>query len=566
MKTGKWQLIRAFFSRNPALLAAVLASGLLFNLTALFIPVAIGKFYEFLFNLHSKRLQLLERLGWLQDEGFSQFLLFFTALVVLRFVLEFTNRYLIGIAGERFVRDLREQLFAHQLQVVYPVYEEKGIGRYLLRFSGDLKSVYNYLTRGILRFVQDVLLLLIFWVLVAWLSLPFALVILAFGLLSAGILYWLNKKVYVYSQDRRNRRSGLLSFVSTRLRAILSVKVFNKYTPELKRYQKRSARLYRTGRQFQRITSLVYALIPAITYLLVALLMAVVYFYYLPGKGPMPDQTTFLVLILLSLSLLPAMRRVLRVSVVWKLGDISFTKLVRILELPAEGTSLPPEKTADLSSLRFANVSFGYQPEQPVFRHLDFALTFPGAYLFNGRPGAGKSTLLKLLLGVYRPQAGTIYYGEQPHTAMSESTIRRFFAVVSDSLPLYGSTVYEAIVYSRNAQRRKRATEMLDLLQQHEPASLHLALDDNIGDLGGNLTYGQQRLLMYARALLTNKPVLVLEKPLAGLRSKTSDLLLAELHRRSGDKMIIVLDSHDPGGFIWQAKYKLTKGKAEQQL
>lgn len=546
MRQDKWQILISFLRQHILLLFAVFTTGTVYNIVTLLIPIAIGKFFELNFDLSSKKLRILESFNLLTDKDFGHFIVIFTCLIFLRFVFEYFNRFLIGLMGERFSKDLREQLFGHQLHISYPVYEEQGIGKYLLRFSGDLKGVQNYLTRGILRFSQDMLLIVILMAVIFAVSPVFATAIIVFSIIPVLLLHYFNKILYTISVERRNLRSGLLSFVNTRLRAISSVKIFNKYSTEHKRYKKRSGHLYKTGIKYQHIVSLIYSMVPALTYLLIAFLMAIIYYYFHGDDQPV-SLSTLLILVLIIISILPVIRRILRISVVWKLGNISFSKLIRILELEKENTKEAAAGEQDsILPIQFQDVRFVFKDsDTPIFENLNITFIHNNLYQITGPTGSGKTTLIKLLLSIYKPTEGVIDYKGRSHDEMNELDIRRQIAVVSDMVPLYGKDVYEAIVYSRNEIRRQRAEKLLHELQQHEPEHLKLMLSDKIGDLGSNLSTGQKKIAMYARALMTNKPVLIIENPLEGLGQNTSGLIYEKIMEfsRKKDRAVIALSN-----------------------
>ena len=90
---------------------------------------------------------------------------------------------------------------------------------------------------------------------------------------------------------------------------------------------------------------------------------------------------------------------------------------------------------------------------------------------------------------------------------------------------------------------------MLEHLQQFENIQNQLALDTKIGELGCNLTSGQQKILMYCRALLTEKPILILEEPLKELNQKTKQLVLQLLQSIETQRTLILLDDQVVDGF-----------------
>lgn len=547
MKT-KWQLISSFIKSNGLIVIVAFISGLCYNILTLLIPVSLGRFYEFNFGFSSQRLRLLEWMPFINTESFITFLLFFIGLVFIRFIFEYINKYIISIIGESFAKNLREQLFKHQLNISTYIYDQKGIGKYLLRYSGDLKSIQNYISRGLFRFTQDLLLIGILLITIAYIDLYLGFIVTISILISILLLFVINKFLYTISVDRRNQRSAMLTFVNTRLRAIFSIKAFNKYTPEGKRYNKRSEKLFVVGKKYQRVVSLIQSIIPMLTYLMLALLMWYVYFLK-TNRGNVFDGTSLLILILLIISFLPILRRTLRVSIIWKLGNISFEKLLRIFTLDAENEI--PFETIDLSAneINFKNVSYGYSNSgRIVFEGLNVVLPPKKMTVILGGSGSGKNTFIRLLLKIYQPTKGSIHYGEYRYNELAEKTIRKNIAVVSNAFPLYGRTIYEAIVYSRKKEKEHKAAKMLEELQQFEEEDNKLELHDAIGDLGSTLTNGQKKILMYCRALLTNKPWLIIDQPFRDLNSKTADHLKNTIKSLKEDKTIIVMDTDFPEG------------------
>jgi len=540
----KWQLISSFIKSNRLLVAIAFISGLFYNVLTLLIPVSLGRFYEFNFGFSSQRLKLLEDVPILNSESFTVFLFFFLVIIAIRFIFEFINKYAISIIGEGFAKNLREQLFEHQLHISTSIYDQKGIGKYLLRYSGDLKSIQNYVTKGLFRFSQDLFLIVILLIAIAYIDVNLGFIVAISISISILLLFFINNLLYTISVDRRNQRSAMLTFVNTRLRAMLSIKVFNKYTPEEKRYVKRSDKLYTVGKKYQRVVSLIQSIIPMLTYLMLALLMWYVY-YLKTSKDSIFNGTALLILILLIISFLPILRRTLRVSIIWKLGNISFEKLLNIFSLDAENSIHFENKNLSHKELHFKNISFNYSTSSSlVFDKLNVTILPKKTTLILGESGSGKNTFMNLLLKIYHPSKGTISFGEYSYEDLAEKTIRKNISVISNSYPLYGRTVYEAIVYNRKKEREVKVVKLLFELQQFEDENNRLELHDKIGDLGNLLTNGQKRILMYCRALLTGKSWLIIDQPLRDLNTRTADHVINILNSRKNDKTLIILDTN----------------------
>lgn len=559
MKREQYLILSIFAKKNKTLFVLAFLTGLVYNILTVLIPISLGRFYELSFGFSSHKMAAFSFLPFLQAPTFKLFMLAFFLLAVFRFAFEYLNKYIISLLGERFTKEIREKLFKHQLQVAPTVYQTGGTGKYLLRYSGDFKGLQDYLTKGILRFVQDVVLLAMVLTTVAILNLQLATIISA-GIFTAAIVLWeFGKMLQKKSLKRRNLRSGILSFVSDRLKAIAAIKVFNRYTPEEKRYQKKSTELYRAGVIYARREAFLEAIVPLAIYSILGLTMGFA-FVLVNEKDSKITASSLLVLILLIIAVLPMLRRSLRVNLTWQLGNISFTKLINILSLPTEN-NLPFDNTSFINKKIFFNgVSFKYpEAKSLVFNELSLNIKPLTTILILGKSGSGKTTFIKLVLKIMPPISGSIAFESISINSVSEKTIRKNIAVVSKDFPLYGRDVYEAIVYSRKKENKHKAKAILEQLQKFEPENLKLDLRTKIGDLGSNLTNGQQKLLMYCRALLTNKPILLIEEPFAGLGNKTREHLLDVLNSYKTKKTIVVLDSQHIEGLIADKVYYLEK-------
>lgn len=552
----KWKFIKESIKENPGLAGLAVISGFCYNIFTVLVPIAIGRFYEFNFGFSSVRLKLFfSGFPFIDTDSFNAFLIFFIGIILIRFLFEYTNRYVIGILGERFSKSLREQLFAHQLRVLTPIYDEKGIGRYLLRYSGDLKSVQNYLTQGIFRFAQDILLIAILLAVIGYYSIIMALIILTFIVCAFGFIFFMNLVLYRISVERRNRRSGMLSFVNNSLRSILSIKVFNKNVPFGHRYNKRSLKLLDIGVKYQHITALINAVIPFITYLMVGITMF--YIYRLKNSGVDFDRSSFLILILLIISFLSIFRRILSVNIVWKLGNISFEKLIAVFMLKTESTSYKRSIKIYDEAIVFKNVVYKTElsnHESPFNLKIE-----PHSISFiKASPGSGKSlTFIKLLLKIYSPSEGVIYFGKYAADKLSEKAIRKQITVVSSKIPLDGDTVFEAISYSREPEKRLQCEKVLNGLQQFVPKSQQLNLSSKIGEQSNHLNDSQKQLLLWCRALLTNKPIWILHFPFDYINENLKKHLLQTILDWEEKKTVIFIDEEIPEGLKVAKLYEL---------
>ncbi|MDN5211345.1 ABC transporter ATP-binding protein [Fulvivirgaceae bacterium BMA12] len=541
----KSKILSDFFSENkPAILSTFLVS-LFSNIFTIIIPVSIGKFYNLVFGLNTHRSRILNFLPeWFWDTA-PRFLMFFMTLVILKIVFDFLRRYQVGSIGEKMLLFIRNKLFLSQLQMPMQIYDEKGIGKYLLRHSGDLKSTQNYVTKGLIGFLVDMLLLALVLITIGILDSGLLLVMLGFFPVFGGLIFLLNRALHDKSLAQRNYKSGLLSFVNATLRSILSVKAFNRLQPEMNRYKLKSEKVYRAGIRYHQINSVIMAVIPGLLYVMLFAILYYTYYQYEFGEARI-DAGSLLAAILLLVTAMPVFRRALRVNTVWELGNISFKKLLIVLNHAQEQEESSGAFRFKRGKIVFQGVTFQYSRADKKILFDDFVISSGEMTSIQGRTGAGKTTLLKLFTGLYLPATGKIFFDDQDTSHVNKKSLRKAISLVPEDWPFFGRTVFEAISYSRKSKKRSEAGRVLDLIQKNTPKHLKLTLDTRIGDLGANLSKGQKKLLAYARALLTAKPIIIIDEPFSGL-DKSSRHHVAELiNNLKGKKTVIILDQDPP--------------------
>ena len=436
-----------------------------------------------------------------------------------------------------------------QLRMPMQIYDEKGIGKYLLRHSGDLKSIQNYVTKGLIGFLVDTLLLFLVLMTIGALDSGLLLVIASFFPVFGGLMFILNRSLHKKSLAQRNYKSGLLSFVNTTLRSILSVKAFNRLNPEMNRYKVKSEKVYRAGIRYHQINSVIMAIIPGLLYVMLFAILYYTYYQYEFGDARI-DAGSLLAAILLLVTAMPVFRRALRVNTVWELGNISFGKLLIVLNHSSEQEQSLPEFSFKQGEIVFQSVTFQYPRTEKKILFDDFVIP-PGRIVgIQGRTGSGKTTLLKLLTGLYLPTTGKILFDNQDTRLLHKKTLRKAISIVPEDWPFFGRTVFEAISYSRKSKKRSEAVRVLDLIQKNTPKHLQLSLSTRIGDLGANLSKGQKKLLAYARALLTAKPIMIIDEPFSGLDKASQHHVARLINGLKEKKTIIILDQSIPGGIL----------------
>lgn len=208
--------------------------------------------------------------------------------------------------------------------------------------------------------------------------------------------------------------------------------------------------------------------------------------------------------------------------------------------LRAEATGLPELPTGD-GSLEFSGVAFAYA-DRPVLRDVSFRVERGQTVAVVGPSGAGKSTLVRLLLGLYRPEAGVIRVGGTDIATVSPASLRRVVGVVPQEAALFNDTLGYNITLDRpgadaGALARAVGLAMLDDLVGQLPRGL----DTPVGERGLKLSGGERQRVAIARAVLTAPAILVLDEATSSLDSRTEQDIQQAIRRASRSRATLVI-------------------------
>lgn len=192
--------------------------------------------------------------------------------------------------------------------------------------------------------------------------------------------------------------------------------------------------------------------------------------------------------------------------------------------------------------ITFDHVSFAYEDGEPVLKDLNLQLERKETVALVGHSGAGKSTLINLILKLYDPTSGDILLSGKKYSQASHAWVREHMALVFQDNELFSSTIRENVAYGAkktndediiNALKQANAYEFVEKFKD--------GLDAQIGERGVKLSGGQKQRIQIARAILHNKPILILDEATSSLDSKSERLVQDALEKLFKNRLVIII-------------------------
>ena len=218
----------------------------------------------------------------------------------------------------------------------------------------------------------------------------------------------------------------------------------------------------------------------------------------------------------------------------------------RIREFLSEPEERPADTSLTLTALRRSekpaveveNVTFSYDGKRDVLQSCAFAVKEGESVTLTGRTGAGKSTVFKLLLGLYRPQAGAVRIYGADAASIPPHLRRHLFGYVEQSFHLVPGTVLDQITLWDDTITREKAEEAARLVGMHETiCNLEQGYDTPCKE--GLFSQGQFQLLAIARAVAADPAILLLDEITANLDGDTEQAVLTALERAAARRTVV---------------------------
>jgi ATP-binding cassette subfamily B protein len=236
-----------------------------------------------------------------------------------------------------------------------------------------------------------------------------------------------------------------------------------------------------------------------------------------------------------------------------------------LMKKPVEQRPQDPTEIGELETIRFSDVVFRHQAaSQNAIDGISFEAKTGDTIAFVGPSGSGKSTLIKLLVGLYTPVSGNIYFDNVSVKEIRYNKARRQIGFVTQDTQLFAGTVRQNLLF---AKADATETEMIDALEK--ASVLHIftrsgkGLDTILGEAGMRLSGGEKQRLSVARALLRNPRLLIFDEATSSLDSITEEEIAETIQAISSQrKQIIIQIAHRLSTIMHvDTIYVLEKGK-----
>lgn len=465
----------------------------------------------------------------------------YMGLIALTGLMESARESLLTVFGQKITHALRSSLIEKFTRLTADGLNHQEPGAVVSRFVGDVDTVEELFTSGIISMFADACSIISILVVIWFNNKGLAIVLVVI----LPFLFWFTRHVQknMLAAQIQNRRavSRVSGHVPETLHNIRTIHCLGK-----ERYMEERYDTY-IGESYQAIekTNFYDAVYSPVILILNAIVVAVVMLFSASGNKTvltlfgMSAGTAVAVMNYVSQIFTPVESLGMEIQTIQSAlaGVHRINEFLDQPELPEKQPVEKKSQKADAPFVSIKNVSFGYD-DSLVLENLNFQVNTGEQVTLAGRTGAGKSTIFKLLLGLYRPSKGTVLIDGMPAADIPEKTKRKLFGCVEQSFHMVPGTVKDQItlfdenITMEDVKAAAQLTGLADTIEELEKGYDTICTPELFSQ-------GQWQLLSIARAAAASPKLLLLDEITANLDAETEKEVLQALRRISENRTVI---------------------------
>jgi ATP-binding cassette subfamily B protein len=474
--------------------------------------------------------------------GFIWWVPIFIVVTLSNYLLQYIQIFQMRIVGENVVAEMRDEMMSKLQMISLRYFSEGEIGRIMSRPINDANTVRIFLRMGLTSIILDTASILGSFVIIFALNVKLALIAVAILPLAVGLAWFLGR----FSRSAYRRTLSSLSGLTAKMQESLSgMKVIKSFVQEeknAKEFEEIQNKNVDANIKAIRISSSYQPVIINMRIIGTALILWFGALMVVSGEITLGTLVAF---IEYQFSYFMPLVDLVAVIDQYQSAMAAIERMFDLIDTNPEVIELPPDKAVDIKTIdnvMFDDVTFGYDPKIPVVKNVSFTLEANKKLAIVGQTGAGKSTIINLLARFYDPLNGRIVVNGYDIKDIRISSLRGHMSIVLQDSFLFPMSIKDNIRFGKPEASDEEVVEAAKAVGAHEfIMKLSGGYDYIIQEGSSNISIGQRQLISFARTLLMNPKLLILDEATSSIDPYTELVVQNALKKLLENRLAIII-------------------------
>jgi ATP-binding cassette subfamily B protein len=456
-----------------------------------------------------------------QISGLSSLAILLLAVYFFDNSFQAVSSWLMARISQDALRRLRRDLFEHIQQLTIAFFDQHTAGELMSRLTNDIDAINQAVSQNVVSLVASVLslvgIVIAMFVLNVWLALA--------ALLVVPIMFWFTQFIARYTRkgfrDLQRELGEINGVMEESISGQRVVKAFRRSDVSIERFRVSNQKVYAAGVYANTYALMLMPLTNVLGNFFVIVIAGLGGYLALQGLVSVGMIATF---IAYAQNFVSPLRQLANMYNSIQAALAGAERVFAMIDMPAEVDTAAdsPLPVPVKGNVRFADVSFGYQPDQPIIKNMTLEAKAGQTIALVGPTGAGKTTIINLLTRFYEINKGTISIDGIDIRNVSKTDLRQKLGIVLQDTFLFADTVMENIRYGRLDATDEECIQAakladVDLFIRQLPLGYQTLLSER----ASNLSQGQRQLMSISRAILSNPSILILDEATSSVDTRT---------------------------------------------
>ena len=438
---------------------------------------------------------------------------------------------IMTVVGQDIIFDIRTDLFKHLQELPFEYYDNRPHGKILIRVVNYVNSVSDMLSNGIINVILECLNMLFIMIFMFFVNVKLSLVVLSGLPIFAVIMMMIKKRQRKAWQDVSNKSSNLNAYLQENITGARVTQIFTREEENAQIFDRLSEKYRKSWINAVKYSNLVWPATDNVSTLVRAAIFVVGLLVLTPAAvslGTIVAMTSYAS---------SFWQPIMNLSNIFNNFINNIAYLERIFETLDERATIADKPNAQeigdiTGEVKFDDVTFSYEQGKTVLEHISFDVKPGESVALVGPTGAGKSTVVSLLSRFYDLDSGKITIDGKDISQATLHSLRSQMGIMLQDSFIFSGTIYDNIRYGRLDATEEEIREAAKIVCADEFISeMKDGYMTEVNERGSKLSGGQKQLISFARTLLSDPKILVLDEATSSIDARTEKLLQQGLQR-----------------------------------